>query len=195
MIPKELIIPPSETLLDLINDRGISKKDLSIITGVSRKYIYSLFNNKEKITNEFAYKLQYIFNIEPSFWINLQRNYDNELLEYQTMHSTYCENDIPVDIIQFSKQDNRYNLIRKYNGINKENKQYKRIYKINHKRYTPSGVYKKERDGKEYYKRYYRGKRSKYLKRLSNKAVRKYKGVISGKGGYKRLFDYWWELY
>lgn len=46
-----------------------------------------------------------------------------------------------------------------------------------------------------YYKRFYRGKRSKYLKRQSNKKIRKYKGEIPNGFGCHKLFDFWWEMY
>ena len=48
---------------------------------------------------------------------------------------------------------------------------------------------------KPYYKRVYRSKRSKYLKRQSNKKIRKYKGELHN--GYQhihKLYDFWWEL-
>ena len=46
-----------------------------------------------------------------------------------------------------------------------------------------------------YPKRYYRGKRSPYLKKLSNKKIRRYKGDFSPKGnGFHKVFDFWWEL-
>lgn len=51
-------------------------------------------------------------------------------------------------------------------------------------------------NSKPYYKRLYRGKRSKYLKRQSNKAIRRYKGELNN--GYQhvhKLYDFWWELY
>lgn len=45
-------------------------------------------------------------------------------------------------------------------------------------------------------KRYYRGARkSKYLKRQSNKSVRNYSDEIQNGSSYKKLFNYWWELY
>ena len=48
---------------------------------------------------------------------------------------------------------------------------------------------------KPYYKRLYRGNRSKYLKRLSNKKIRRYKGELrNGRYCYK-VFDFWYELY
>lgn len=47
---------------------------------------------------------------------------------------------------------------------------------------------------KPYYKRWYRGKRSSYLKRQSNKAIRRYKGELHN--GYQhihKIFDFWWK--
>lgn len=44
-------------------------------------------------------------------------------------------------------------------------------------------------------KRYYRGKRSAYLKKQSNKKIRRYKGDFEPKGSkFHRVFDFWWEL-
>jgi len=46
-----------------------------------------------------------------------------------------------------------------------------------------------------YPKRYYRGKRSSYLKKQSNKKIRQYKGEFEPKGSkFHRVFDFWWEL-
>jgi hypothetical protein len=46
-----------------------------------------------------------------------------------------------------------------------------------------------------YPKRYYRGKRSAYLKKQSNKKIRQYKGGFEPKGNkFHRVFDFWWEL-
>lgn len=44
-----------------------------------------------------------------------------------------------------------------------------------------------------WYKRGYRGQLSKYLKKLSNKKVRKYDGDIRN-NKYRRIFDFWWSL-
>lgn len=48
---------------------------------------------------------------------------------------------------------------------------------------------------KPYYKRIYRRKASGYIKRASNKKVRKYQGELSKGGMYRKVYDYWWELY
>lgn len=49
---------------------------------------------------------------------------------------------------------------------------------------------------KPYYKRYYREKRAKYIKRMSNKKIRRYKGDVPKKGNWcYKLYDFWWEMY
>ena len=49
---------------------------------------------------------------------------------------------------------------------------------------------------KPYYKRYYREQRAKYIKRMSNKTIRRYKGDIPKNGNWShKLYDFWWEMY
>ena len=50
------------------------------------------------------------------------------------------------------------------------------------------------KNSKPYYKRWYKGKRSSYLKRQSNKAIRRYKGELHN--GYQHIHKiFWYELY
>jgi len=72
-----------------------------------------------------------------------------------------------------------------------------------HTRYATCVFYKEEKwirgQGyvtlpKPYYKKYYRRKISKYLKKLSHKKIRRYKGDLSNGWFCHKLFDYWWEL-
>ena len=46
-----------------------------------------------------------------------------------------------------------------------------------------------------YYKRLYRGQRSKHLKHQSNRKIRQYKGELPNGYYCHRLFDFWWEMY
>ena len=66
--------------------------------------------------------------------------------------------------------------------------------------YRPSGAYKKEKDGKSWYARYYRSQISSYLKNQSSRTVRRQpisdEDSASGlKSRYKKSYDYWWEMY
>lgn len=66
--------------------------------------------------------------------------------------------------------------------------------------YMPSGAYKVTKDGKSWYRRYYRTKLSPYLKNQSSRVIRRTPitdddSAPRSKGQYKRSFDFWWELY
>jgi len=63
------------------------------------------------------------------------------------------------------------------------------------RRYFPSGLwYDEERD---LYIRYWRGRRSKYLKNVGNRRFRKtdINKFIGKSNAHKKVFDFWWELY
>ena len=46
---------------------------------------------------------------------------------------------------------------------------------------------------KPYYKRIYRGQRSKWIKKMCNQKIRRYKGEISKGGNYKKIAEFWHE--
>ena len=47
---------------------------------------------------------------------------------------------------------------------------------------------------KTFYRRYWRTRRFKYWRDISNRKVRRYKGDIHSGGFYKKIFDYWWAV-
>jgi hypothetical protein len=50
-------------------------------------------------------------------------------------------------------------------------------------------------DMETYKKRIYYSSRKKVAKRNSNKKVRKYRGAINDGSHYKKIYDYWWEVF
>lgn len=74
-----------------------------------------------------------------------------------------------------------------------EKRKLKRTYAATHSRYG-SGVWYDDR--KQRYVRIYIGSPGygKFLRRISNKRLRKDKRLYQG-SAYKRIYDYWWELY
>jgi len=74
----ELLIHPGETVLELIEDRGMDQKELALRTGFSAKHISKVISGEYDITTRFAYSLETVFGVPASFWINLQANYDME---------------------------------------------------------------------------------------------------------------------
>ena len=80
-ISRDLIIHPGETIADVLEDRGISQAELAASTGVSPAYVSNVISGKKDISSNFALALEYALGVPKSFWLNLQANYDAELLE------------------------------------------------------------------------------------------------------------------
>lgn len=57
----------------------------------------------------------------------------------------------------------------------------------------PNGAYYNKK--KKRYIRLYRGKGSAYYKSVANRKVRHFSGELISKAGYRRVYDYWWQMY
>ena len=81
-ISRDLIIHPGETIAEVLEDRGITQAELATQTGVSPAYISNVISGKKDISGKFAMGLEYALGVPKSFWLNLQANYEAELLEF-----------------------------------------------------------------------------------------------------------------
>ncbi|MBR4696388.1 MAG: HigA family addiction module antidote protein [Selenomonadaceae bacterium] len=84
----ELIIHPGETIADLLAERGMSQQELAARTGVTSAFVSNVINGKKGISGNFAYALECAFGVPKTFWLNLQANYEAEILdarEYTTI--------------------------------------------------------------------------------------------------------------
>lgn len=120
-LSRDLIIHPGETLKDILEDRGMTQKELSIRTEVTEKHISTIINGLKPISVAFAKKLEYAFEIDASFWINLQANYDKELLDFEEVNNISKE-EIKIlkplkDILEYFS---KINILEK--GLNETNK-------------------------------------------------------------------------
>lgn len=86
-LSREFIIHPGETLSEVIEDREMTQKELAIRTGVTEKHISTIIHGKKGISSSFAMKLEYALGIESNFWMNLQTNYERELLEFENLNN------------------------------------------------------------------------------------------------------------
>lgn len=77
---RDLIIHPGETLAELLEDRNMSQRELAVKTGNTEKHIGAVISGYKNISHVFARRLEYALGIKASFWMNLQANYDRELL-------------------------------------------------------------------------------------------------------------------
>jgi len=91
----DLIIHPGETLIELLETRNMKQKELAFRTGFSEKHISEIVNGKAVITSKFAASLENVFGVSAKFWLNLQANYDIELINY-TETSTVTNNEINI---------------------------------------------------------------------------------------------------
>ena len=92
-ISRDLIIHPGETIADVLEERGITQAELAAQTGVSPAYVSNVISGKRDISAKFAFALEYALGVSKTFWLNLQTNYDAEMLDFaeeQTITDEEC---------------------------------------------------------------------------------------------------------
>ena len=107
----DLIIHPGETLTEILEDRDMSQKELAIRTGMTEKHISTIVKGQKNISVAFAKKLEYALGIDASFWINLQANYDRELLEFEEVNNI---TEAELGILKPLKQVTEYLVARRW---------------------------------------------------------------------------------
>lgn len=97
---RDLIIHPGETLRESLDDRNMTQKQLAANVGMTEQHVSRVIKGKTNISGSFAKKLEYALGIPASFWLNLQKNYDLELAEYEDRNNiTEREYDIYARIL------------------------------------------------------------------------------------------------
>lgn len=86
-ISLDLIIHPGETIGDILTERKMTQVELAVRTGYTPAYISSVISGKKNISADLAMNLEYALGVPKTFWLNLQANYDAELLEYNEIHT------------------------------------------------------------------------------------------------------------
>ena len=86
-LSRDYIIHPGETLAEIIEDREMTQRELAVRTGMTEKHVSTVISGQKSISAAFARKLEYALGIETSFWMNLQANYDRELLEFEEVNN------------------------------------------------------------------------------------------------------------
>ena len=116
-ISRELIIHPGETIADVLEERGITQAELAARTGVSTAYVSNVIAGKKDISANFAFGLEYALRVPKSFWLNLQANYDAELLEFNKEKSITEEErkvrESLKDIVKYLRQKGKLSIDEK----------------------------------------------------------------------------------
>ena len=100
-LSRDYIIHPGETLAEVIEDRQMTQRELAIRTGMTEKHISTIIHGQKGISATFAKKLEYALGIETSFWMNLQDNYDRELIEFEELNKI---TDKELDVLKRLKE-------------------------------------------------------------------------------------------
>ncbi len=91
-LKKSLLTCPGDTIQEHIDHIGMSQAELAERLGRSVTKLNELIKGKASITKETATKLEYVLGIPASFWLNLERQYQDELLEIEQMeHLEQCK--------------------------------------------------------------------------------------------------------
>lgn len=75
----DFTVPPGHTLREVLDDRGMTQKDLSKRTEVTEKHITNIVKGEAPISPKFATELEKVLNISARFWLNLEANYQATL--------------------------------------------------------------------------------------------------------------------
>lgn len=75
----DYVSPPGETLLEILESRGMSQTELAIRTGRTKKHINSIIKEKSPITQEMALQLERVLDVPSSFWNNREQQYQESL--------------------------------------------------------------------------------------------------------------------
>ncbi len=86
-LSRDLIIHPGETIAEFLEEKNMSQKELAIRCGVSEKHVRTVISGQKNISVDFAKKLEYALEIDTIFWINLQTNYDKDIIEFEKINN------------------------------------------------------------------------------------------------------------
>lgn len=76
-----IAIPPGETIKELLDDRGMSQKELAGRLGMSEKHISKLINGEVQLTMDMARRLEMVLGPSAQFWCKLEAFYREDLLK------------------------------------------------------------------------------------------------------------------
>ena len=82
---KQLLTPPGETILETIDNLGISQSELGERLGKTKAKISDLINGNTSITNDTARRLEMVLGVPASLWLNLEKEYQEEIVEIEKL--------------------------------------------------------------------------------------------------------------
>lgn len=91
-LKKTLLICPGDTIQEHIDEIGMSQAELAERLGRSVPKLNELIKGKAPVTKDTATKLEYVLGVPASFWLSLERQYQDKLLEIEKLeHLEKCK--------------------------------------------------------------------------------------------------------
>lgn len=74
---------PGYYIADIIEDMEMSQAEFATRMGITTKTLSYLLNGQASISNDFAKKLSLMMGTSKDIWLDLQKAYDQKLIEIQ----------------------------------------------------------------------------------------------------------------
>lgn len=124
-------------------------------------------------------KIEGWYGSEDAYYeMDIQNHYENQLDDYISNNFT-SEEDINFNRLSW-RNNQHYKMMIDKSKLD-------RLYDI--------GSWWTVADRGKYKIRHYVSARAKHYKKISNKSIRKYKGVIPKGNQYRKLYEYWWNIW
>ena len=74
------LVPTGSIVKEYLDEYGITEKELAKQFDISEKYILSVLNGNNRLTEEFACKLEKVLaGVPASYWLNYEAKYRDQL--------------------------------------------------------------------------------------------------------------------
>ncbi len=80
------VVPPGETIRELLEERGMTQAELARRMGRPESTISQIINGKKKIEPETALQLERVLGMTAGFWARLEANYRVNLARQAQQH-------------------------------------------------------------------------------------------------------------
>lgn len=99
-----MIIPPGEVLADELKVRGITQKQFASTIGMQSSQLNEIIKGKRSISPQTALLLELHLNVSARFWLNLQTNYELEILRSKNISPKPSSNFLLLQDMKTSHQ-------------------------------------------------------------------------------------------
>ncbi len=74
-----IAIPPGETIIEMMDDRKITRSELASHMNMSEQQLNRLLNGKVPVTPQISSRLEKVFGMPAYFWLNLEAIYRKDI--------------------------------------------------------------------------------------------------------------------